>query len=389
MARSTRSLVRFPVSFEYPVVFTHDTFAGDATDLIDALTAQAPSRRPRVLFVAERAVAEAQPALAAKITTWAERHASRIELAGDVLVHEGGEACKADRARPLDLAADLDRLKMDRHAFLVIIGGGAFLDMAGFAAAITHRGIRVVRLPTTVLSQCDSGVGVKNGINAFGKKNFLGTFAPPWAVINDRDLLATLPVRDRIAGMAEAVKVALIRDARFYTWLRDHVAQLRSGEPGAVGELIERSAELHARHIATGGDPFELGAARPLDFGHWAAHKLESLSDFEVRHGEAVAIGIALDSFYSVEQGLLPRAALTDITATLDALGFHLWRDALDTPSADGRPAVLDGLQEFREHLGGELTVTMLEDVGRGVETHTIDEATMLRGLDWLRARSR
>src|SRR5262249_47001338 len=156
------------------------------------------------------------------------------------------------------------------------------------AAATAHRGIRLVRVPTTTLSQCDSGVGVKNGINAFNKKNFIGTFAPPFAVINDFQLLTTLGPRDKRAGYAEAVKVACVRDAPFFEALEHDARSLDEFEPHAMRRLIRRCAEIHINHIVNGGDPFESGSARPLDFGHWAAHKLEHLSDFRIRHGEAV-----------------------------------------------------------------------------------------------------
>src|SRR5207249_4231810 len=142
-----------------------------------------------------------------------------------------------------------------------------------------------------------------------GKKNFIGTFAPPWAVINDFQLLSSLSERDKRAGYVEAVKVALIRDKDFFEALEQDVDALRNFEPEAMQRLIYRCAELHLEHIATSGDPFEFGSARPLDFGHWAAHKLEQLSDYRIRHGEAVAIGIALDTIYSRQIGLLDAAS--------------------------------------------------------------------------------
>jgi 3-dehydroquinate synthase len=260
--------------------------------------------------------------------------------------------------------------------------------MVGYVAATTHRGIRLIRVPTTVLAQNDSGVGVKNGINAFGVKNFVGTFAPPFAVLNDSDFLATLNRRDRIAGMAEAVKVALIRDASFYHWLEAHADELAQFELQAVSLLICRCAELHMRQISTGGDPFETGSARPLDYGHWAAHKLEMLSHHELRHGEAVAVGIALDARYSVAKGMLADGEDTRICRLLERLGFPLWHPALETRAADGRPALLGGLTEFREHLGGELTITLLAGIGRGEEVHDMEEAEVLRAITWLRTRS-
>ena len=107
--------------------------------------------------------------------------------------------------------------------------------------------------------------------------------------------------------MAEAVKVALIRDAMFFEWLEANADALREFVPAAMARMIRRCAELHMRQIAHGGDPFERGSARPLDYGHWSAHKLEALTGHELRHGEAVAIGVALDTRYSVQIGMLPR----------------------------------------------------------------------------------
>jgi 3-dehydroquinate synthase len=276
---------------------------------------------------------------------------------------------------------------VDRQSYVVGVGGGAVLDVVGLAAATAHRGVRHVRIPTTVLSQNDSGVGVKNGINAFGKKNFIGVFAPPFAVINDFDLLASLPDRDKRAGYAEAVKVALIRDRDFFESLERDAGALARLEPEAMERLIERCAGLHVEHIAGSGDPFEFGSARPLDFGHWAAHKLEQLSDFRIRHGEAVAIGMALDVIYSRNIGLLDGASVDRILALLRSLGFGLFANELLHLDADQQPVVLKGLEEFREHLGGPLTLTLLKAIGQGVEVHEIVLAKMLDAIHELQQR--
>jgi 3-dehydroquinate synthase len=229
---------------------------------------------------------------------------------------------------------------------------------------------------------------VKNGVNGFGAKNLFGTFAPPFAVINDRRFLETLSPRDRAEGMAEAVKVALIRDRAFFEWLEAHASALRAFEGAAVDALIRSCARLHLVHIATGGDPFEAGSARPLDFGHWAAHKLETMTAHALRHGEAVAIGMALDARYSVETGLLDAAALERILSLLEDLGLPLWHAALGERDARGRPRVLDGLEEFRAHLGGELNLTLLRAIGQGVEVQELREDVFERALGWLALRA-
>jgi 3-dehydroquinate synthase len=142
------------------------------------------------------------------------------------------------------------------------------------------------------------------------------------------------------------------------------------------------------RQIAHGGDPFETGSARPLDFGHWAAHKLETLTRHALRHGEAVAIGIALDTRYSVLAGLLPEADGTRVHRLLAGLGFHLWDDALDLRDENRGRRVLAGLAEFQEHLGGELTITLLEAIGRGVEVHEMHEPLVETAIRWLKAQA-
>jgi 3-dehydroquinate synthase len=380
---------RISVPLEYLVYFTRHVFSTANPTLADALSAREPERRHRLFAVIDDGVANAWPDLSRDIAAYCGAHAARLELLGMPRVVPGGEQVKQSPAAVEAIASDLHRLGVDRQSFVVAIGGGAMLDAVGFAAAVTHRGVRLLRVPTTVLGQNDSGVGVKNGINAFDAKNFIGTFAPPFAVINDAAFLRTLAPRDLRAGMAEAVKVALIRDPEFFAWLEAAGGELATfGEP-QLEQSIRKCAELHMRHIASAGDPFELGSARPLDFGHWAAHKLEALSAHEVRHGEAVAIGIALDSRYSVETGLLPEADLARICALLERLGFTLWHDALGGLDADEKPALLAGLREFREHLGGELTVTLLRGIGAGVEVNHIDPDMVARSLAWLESRHR
>jgi 3-dehydroquinate synthase len=379
----------FAVRYDYPVYFTESLFHPDNEVFLQAVTRKEPARQHRVAVFVDAHVAANWPGLIDDIGTYARVHAESLRLLGGVEVVTGGEQVKNDPALVTRLQRRLVDLSIDRHAFVVGIGGGAFLDMIGYVAATTHRGVRHIRIPTTVLAQNDSGVGVKNGVNAFGAKNLLGTFAPPFAVMNDAAFLRTLEPRDRIAGIAEAVKVALIRDAVFFDWLEHEAPALRDCAPAAMSWMIRRCAELHMRQIALGGDPFETGSARPLDYGHWSAHKLEGLTSHELRHGEAVAIGLALDTRYSVQVGMLHAGADERVYRLLDALGFRLWHPALESTDATGRLALLRGIEEFREHLGGELTITLLRDVGVGEEVHDMNEAEILRALDWLRHRGR
>ena len=378
---------RFAVQYYYPVHFTHDLFRRDNEVFVSALARKEPNKRHRFVVFLDADVAASWPALAHDIGAYAEQHGERLHLLAPPVVITGGEQVKRDPELVTRLQRRLVDLGIDRHSYVVAIGGGAFLDMMGFVAATTHRGVRHVRVPTTVLGQNDSGVGVKNGVNAFGMKNLLGSFAPPFAVLNDASFLRTLHPRDRIAGVAEAVKVALIRDGMFFEWLESQVDALRNCVPEVTARMIRRCAELHMRQIAQGGDPFEAGGARPLDYGHWSAHKLESLTAHELRHGEAVAIGLALDSRYSVQVGMLAPGLEERIVGLLKGLGFYLWHPALERRGAQGRWLILEGLREFREHLGGELTITLLRGIGHGEEVHVMDEDEILRAIAWLRHR--
>ncbi len=364
------------VTFRYPVHFTRNLFAAENALLADALLEGAsPATGPkRVLVVVDEGVVRHHPNLAADITAYfAEREGLKLVTAP--LIVAGGEATKNAPENVLVVQQAVHTHGVDRHSYVVAVGGGALLDMAGYAAATSHRGVRLIRIPTTVLSQNDSAVGVKNGVNAFGKKNFLGSFAPPYAVFNDLNFLKTLEQRDWVGGLSEAVKVALLKDAEFFGFLERNAEALRNRDEEAMAHAVIRCAELHLNHIATSGDPFEFGSSRPLDFGHWAAHKLEVLTYYTLRHGEAVAIGIALDSTYAHLAGMLPETELTRVLRLFAALGLDTFTPDLENPE------VIAGLNEFREHLGGELTIMLLEGVGRPLEVHELDETLVRRAV--------
>lgn len=378
----------FTVPFEYPVVTCRGALAAADPTLAWCIARHEPRRRHPVFAAIDAGVAGAWPALEARLQEYARRYAEQLEFVGLAIV-PGGEQAKNDPGVISGLQTRFAKAKLDRHTAVLAIGGGAVLDAVGFAASVTHRGLRTVRMPSTVLSQNDAGVGVKTGVNGFGAKNFIGTFAPPFAVVNDSELLTTLPLREVRAGLAEAVKVALIRDADFFDRLEADAATLAAAELAALEGCIERAAHLHLAHIAGAGDPFEMGSARPLDYGHWSAHKLEILSGHELRHGEAVAVGMALDARYAERKGLLPAAALERICRLLEQLGLPLYHPALALSSGGsaGRLRILDGLEEFREHLGGTLTITLLTGIGRSVEVSQMDEDEVTAAVAWLQGR--
>ncbi|MBT5705294.1 3-dehydroquinate synthase [Verrucomicrobia bacterium] len=375
------------VEYSHRIFFTRGVF-DKGNDLLSSLCSEGSSSRvSKVFIIIDEAVAEAIPLLAPSIESYFEKHQQVVELVCPPVLVEGGERVKNSYFHVSEVHSRLDRYHVDRHSYVIAIGGGALLDMVGLAAATAHRGVRHIRIPTTTLSQDDSGVGVKNGINAFGKKNFIGTFAPPHAVVNDLQFLDSLPDRDKRAGYSEAVKVALIRDGRFFESLEKDAVLLKSFDSEAMERLVRRCAELHVEHIAGSGDPFEFGSARPLDFGHWAAHKLEQISDYRIRHGEAVAIGVALDTVYSGLIGLLDPDSVERVLRLFADLGMETYASELHYTDSEGDQMLLRGLEEFREHLGGDLTITLLEGIGQGVEVHSMNLPKVVEALAILRDR--
>jgi 3-dehydroquinate synthase len=376
------------VDFEYPVYFTTGVMTPSNLLLRDVVARSADESPSRVVVVLDQGVLDHHPRLPEQIVEYAQRHRTVLSLAGPVVVVPGGEAVKNDPRHVEDIHRAINDAGLCRHSYIVAIGGGAVLDAAGYAAATAHRGIRLIRVPTTVLAQDDSAMGVKNGINAFGKKNYLGTFAPPFAVINDVAFLDTLPDRHWRAGISEAIKAALIKDRTFFDFLESEAPALKNRERGAMEQVIRRCAMLHLTHIASGGDPFELGSSRPLDFGHWSAHKLEQMTDHDLSHGEAVAIGIALDTTYSYLAGFLPEDDWRRIMSLLPALGLAVYvpelGQNLDGDDAE-RTSVLRGLDEFREHLGGSLTILMLRSIGAPFDVHEIRRDLMIKSIGVLR----
>jgi len=366
---------RIAVPFTYDVHFTTNLFNSD-----NPLLASVIDPAYKALFVIDSGVAEADPSLAGRIKQYCCTH--DLKMATAPIVVPGGERVKNTQQYVDEIHRAIHEFGICRHSFVIAVGGGAMIDMAGFAASTAHRGVRLIRVSTTVLSQNDSAVGVKNGINAFGKKNFLGCFTPPYAVINDFQFLTTLEDRDWRAGMAEAVKVALIQDAAFFEFMEEEAAALAAREMRPMKTLIERCAEMHLLHIQTKGDPFELGSSRPLDFGHWAAHKLEQLTNHALRHGEAVAIGIALDTTYSYLSGMLEERDWRRTIDLLHTLGFDLavTQEGLTLGRENSR-SLLSGLNEFREHLGGPLTIMLLKRVGVGIEVHEISDDLMMESI--------
>jgi 3-dehydroquinate synthase len=361
----------FSVPFRHRVTFTRGVLEPSNPSLAEALAGSG-----RCVAFVDEGVSRSHPELGARLGAYLRAHPGMPSLACVESVG-GGERCKRSMEVPERVVRAVDAHRIDRQSCVIAVGGGAVLDAVGFGAAIAHRGCRLVRLPTTVLSQDDAGMAVKNGINAGGKKNFVGAFAVPHAVVCDEAFLGSSPEWSWLGGFSEAVKIALLRDPPLLDRIERDAAAIRARDLAAAMPVIVRSAELHYRHIVLGGDPFELRSARPLDYGHWLAHRLEGLTDGELPHGQAVSIGVAVDTMYSVHAGLLDPSAGARVLGVLRALGLPTSHPLLADLSA-----VESGLEEFREHLGGRLTVTLLRGIGESVDVHAVDAGTLRRAVD-------
>ena len=377
----------FTVSFDYPVYFTNDLFHPQ-NNLLASVVERKNERLPhKIKVLLDSGIDQTTAGFQGKIKTHMDSYPG-LKMEGKIEIVPGGEQAKNDWNLARHIMHTLADGHLCRHSYVLAIGGGSFLDIVGLAASLVHRGVRLIRVPSTVLSQNDAGVGVKNGIDEHGMKNFAGTFTPPFAVLNDFQFLRTLPEKYWTGGIAEAFKVAIIKDRGFFNFLCANAEKLKERDDSAIEATIKRCAILHLEHIRTSGDPFEFGSARPLDFGHWSAHRLEVLSKHQIGHGRAVAIGIALDSCYAHQKGMVTSAERDSIIDTLEKTGLPIWDDLLEQKTPEGKLLVLKGLDDFQEHLGGQLNVTLPNRIGRKVEVHEMDAALIHEAIAYLKERS-
>jgi 3-dehydroquinate synthase len=381
---SSYSYIRKNIRLEssHMVFFTRDSFSTKNDTLAEILQPHREGRRTKALVFVDEGIVDGNPNLLEEISRYFRARDEQLQLVCPPQFIQGGEQAKNDWSLVEKIWTLLNKHAMCRHSYVIVIGGGAALDLVGFAASTAHRGVRLVRFPTTTLSQGDGGVGVKNGVNYFGKKNWVGTFSVPDAVVNDFSFLLGLPRVQKRAGYVEAIKVALIRDRSFFEFIEENAEPLAAFEDKTLEHVIRKSAALHLDHIASSGDPFEKGSARPLDFGHWVAHKLEQLSSFKIGHGDAVAIGLAVDLTYAAKVGLVKLKTTQRILALLEKLGFPIYHSLLQEVTKEGKRVILEGLEEFREHLGGELTITLIQGIGEGIEVHAMDREAILHSVD-------
>jgi 3-dehydroquinate synthase len=371
----------FKVNYEYEVIYTRGLFSAEDKTLARVFG----EPRSNVMIFLDDKVAEAFPLLVCQAQQWAARNPESVNLIAPVEIVPGGETIKNGWNHINAMVRPMMDAGLCRHSYVMIIGGGAVLDAVGFAAAIFHRGVRQIKVPTTMLAQDDSGVGVKNGINYQGAKNLFGCFYPPDAVIIDYGFLRTLEHRDIRAGVAEVLKVAFIKDQELYHYIRDNAEKIRQNHWPTLEHLVLKSSGLHLDHIGS-GDPFETGSSRPLDFGHWSAHKMETLTHNEIRHGEAVAIGMALDTYCAALLEIISLHEAEEMLETMRACGLVLWHDILNQRDPSGQLQVLDGLEEFREHLGGRLTLAMPAGIGKFVDLHELPHTIVEKAIKMLQS---
>jgi len=381
---SPQSYIRKNIRLEnsHTVFFTRESFSTKNNTLAEILQPKLEGRRTKTLVFVDEGIMDGNPNLIDQINSYFRSREERLNLVCPPQFIKGGEPAKNDWGLVESIWSLLNKYGMCRHSYVIIIGGGASLDLVGFAASTAHRGVRLIRFPTTTLSQGDGGVGVKNGVNFFGKKNWVGTFSVPDAVVNDFTFLHSLPKNQKRAGYVEAIKVALIRDRSFFEFIEENADSLAKFDEKVLEQVIRKSAALHLDHIASSGDPFEKGSARPLDFGHWVAHKLEQISSFKIGHGDAVAIGLSVDLTYAAHVGLVKQKTTDRILNLLEKLEFPLYNDLLFKISDQGKRVILEGLEEFREHLGGELTITLIQGIGEGIEVHAMDQSAIIKAVD-------
>ena len=261
-----------------------------------------------------------------------------------------------------------------RDCAVIALGGGVVGDVAGFAAACYQRGVDCVQVPTTLLAQVDSSVGGKTGVNHAGGKNLIGAFHQPRAVIADTSTLATLPLRELRAGVAEVVKYGLICDAGFFAWLERNLEALLARKPAALRHAIHRSCEIKAAIV--GRDEREQGDRALLNLGHTFGHAIESATGYASwLHGEAVGSGLMMAATMSAECGLLPAAELARVRALLERAGF-----AATAPEVTAEAARAH-MRLDKKAKAGRVRFVLLRQIGDAVVTGDYPDGALERTL--------
>jgi 3-dehydroquinate synthase len=284
-----------------------------------------------------------------------------------------GEAHKTlgNASRVLDV---LIANRLARDCAVLALGGGVVGDLAGFAAACYQRGVDFVQLPTTLLAQVDSAVGGKTGVNHAGGKNLIGAFHQPVLVVNDTATLASLPVRELRAGLAEVIKYGVMADAALFEWLESHLDELLAGDSEALAHIIRRSCEIKAAVVAR--DERERGERALLNLGHTFGHAIESATGYrEWLHGEAVGAGLAMAAAMSNACGFLDAADSKRVQQLIARAGLPCRIDSVAPAAA------LDHMKIDKKVLGGRLRLVLLHAIGRAFVTADYPPEALTRTL--------
>ena len=263
--------------------------------------------------------------------------------------------------------------KFDRKDYLIALGGGVTGDMTGFAAATYLRGISFIQLPTTLLSQVDSSIGGKTGVDFLQYKNMIGAFHQPSLVYMNLNTLKTLDDRELSAGMAEVIKHGLIKDSSYYKWIIDHVSQIMARDYDVLEEMIYKSCQIKGGVVER--DPKEQGERALLNFGHTVGHAIEKLMNFNLLHGECVALGSIAATAISIQKGWLAVEELSKLKACLEA--FHLPLSIENLSPLD----ILDATKSDKKMDGGKVKFILLQNIGNGVIYKDLTDQEILDGI--------
>lgn len=362
---------KFNILSHYKTIFTKNLFYKKNKLIYYFLKNNYSKEKKKILIIIDNNVIKKNTYLLKQIKEYFIIYKNSFTLITQPIIIKGGELIKNDKNEIENLYNHINKYNICRHSYIIAIGGGAILDIVGFITSTAHRGIRLIRIPTTTLSQNDSGVGVKNGINYFKKKNFIGTFSVPEIVINDFTYLKTLTKKNLISGISEAIKIALIKNKYYFLYIKKYTQLILNRNIIIITKINYLCAYLHMQHISKNYDPFEKFSSRPLDFGHWTAHKLESLNKNKLTHGFAVAIGIAIDCTYAFLTNLLKKKLWQKVIETLLSLNFYIYNKKIKINKKN--IFFEKSLNEFKEHLGGKLTITLLKDLGKKITINSIN----------------
>jgi 3-dehydroquinate synthase len=341
-------------------------------DVLNDALSQVPKLFPRqrTIIVTDKVVA----ALHLEVLT---RTLDKIGIKAQSIIIEPGEASKSFKCLEKLVDTFLDH-NIERNEVVIALGGGVIGDLVGFAASITKRGVDFIQIPTTLLSQVDSSVGGKTGINTRHGKNFVGCFHQPRLVVADQALLDTLPKRERAAGYAEIIKAALIGDATMFERLETYESSALT-EPH-LSQAIAEAVAFKAKIVAD--DEREHGVRALLNLGHTFAHAFEAEAPKDIiRHGEAVAAGLAMAFQYSVHLGVCPNLDSQRVAAHLNAVGLPDGPLSLAHKTWNTQ-ALVSRMRDDKKNQNGQITLVLARGIGSAYIHHATDETDLVNFME-------